>query len=256
MCQKTKTAASHANRPIATPLCLKSWHIYPPLYREQSHVQPKNPWTSGLSILLHGHIPIQVQATDLAPHLLSSLHPIELPRTDPTLVFHILVRAIEQNKPPLSSGQPRSVDGMEPKWFNRAVPHRLLPFGAVRSGGETKSVANDDMAGFMDHGLTSILLRRPGPQRNGKANSGSEGDVAIARISKPSGESRIPFDNDHLGQFRHLVAFASEPDPTSDVLIVQDGSPQITLGSSMPLVGSEAAGGENNSSACCRACSW
>jgi len=71
-------------------------------------------------------------------------------------VFHTLVRAIKENEPPLSSSQSRSINGVEPKGFNTAVLHRLLPLEAVRSGGEAKSVADDDVAHFMDHRFSAI----------------------------------------------------------------------------------------------------
>jgi hypothetical protein len=177
-------------------------------------------WAQGCCpIFFDGRILIEVEATDLAPHLHSSSHPIELPGGYSALPFRTLVRTIQENESPVTAGQTSSINFMRSERLNSAVLHRQSPFGTMRSGGEAKSVADDDVAGLVDHGLPSIPLRSTGVQRNAQTNSGSEGDVAVGGVSKPSGESGIPFDNDHLGQFRHLVAFAGESNPFSDVLV-------------------------------------
>ena len=109
-------------------------------------------------ILLNGHIPIQVQAAVPTPKLFSSLHPIELPRTDPTLVFHTLSWTVKENEPPLFSSQTCAVDGVEPKRFNPAVPHRFRPLSTVNGGAKPVLEADDDMTRFVDHRLSSILF--------------------------------------------------------------------------------------------------
>jgi hypothetical protein len=81
--------------------------------------------------------------------------------------------------------------------------------------------ADDDMTGFMDNGFSSVSVGRPRPQRNAEANAGSESGGAVTAIAKPSGESGIEFDHDHLAQFRHSVAVAGESNPLPDMSVLQ-----------------------------------
>ena len=74
------------------------------------------------------------------------------------LPFDTLVRTIEENEPPLSSRQTRSVNGVEPQWFDTAVLHRQSPFGAVRGRTEPVLEADNEMTGFVDHRLSSVLF--------------------------------------------------------------------------------------------------
>jgi hypothetical protein len=135
------------------------------------------------------------------------------------LPFHTAVGTIEEDEPPPSSSQTCAVDGVEPKRFNPAVPHRFLPLRAVNGGAKPVLEADDDVAGFVDHRFSAINFGCSWPERAAEANSGSVCDRAIGRIPEAARESRIPFDKNHLTQFRHFVAFAGKSDPFLDMAV-------------------------------------
>jgi len=96
-----------------------------------------------------------VQAADLAPELPSPTQLIELPGRTAALPLHTLVRTIEENKTPVSSGQTSSINGMRSQRFHTARSHRFLPLGAVL-GDLSELVTDDDVAGFVNYRFSAI----------------------------------------------------------------------------------------------------
>jgi hypothetical protein len=76
----------------------------------------------------------------------------------------MLVWTIEKDESPLSASQPRPINVMCSFWLKAAVRHRLSPFRAVGGDEQTELVPTDDMTGFMNYGLVSILGGSPRPQ--------------------------------------------------------------------------------------------
>jgi hypothetical protein len=109
-------------------------------------------------ILFDDRFPMKMEAADVAPELLSPTQPIVLPGRAAALPFHTVVGTIDEDEPPLSSRQTSSINVVESEWFDSTVLHRQSPFGAMSGRTEPVLEANDEMAGFVDHRLSSILF--------------------------------------------------------------------------------------------------
>ena len=121
-------------------------------------MQPKNPWTFGLTVLFDGRLAMEVEATDLAPKLLSPTQPIVLPGCAAALPFLTVVGTVKEDEPPLSSRQTSPINVVESEWFDSTVLHRQSPLGAMSGRTEPVLEADNEMTGFMDHSLSSILF--------------------------------------------------------------------------------------------------
>lgn len=106
-------------------------------------------------IQFNRRLPPNHQAALLAFHHRPSLNLIEFPDRHPTLMF---IRAVLQDKEPLSASQTCPINLMGAKWLNAAVLHRLSPFRAMRLDELIEFVPNDEMAGFVNHRFHSILF--------------------------------------------------------------------------------------------------
>ena len=68
------------------------------------------------------------------------------------------MRTIDEDEPSLSSRQTSSINVVESEWFDSAVLHRQSPLGAMSGRTEPVLEADNEMAGFVDHRLSSILF--------------------------------------------------------------------------------------------------
>jgi len=101
---------------------------------------------------------MEMEATDLAPKLLSPTQPIVLPGCATAFSLNAVARTIDEDEPPLSSRQTSSINVVESEWFDSTVLHRQFPLGAM--GGRTEPVleADNEMTRFVDHRLSPILF--------------------------------------------------------------------------------------------------
>jgi len=99
---------------------------------------------------------MEMEATDLAPKLLSPTQPIVLPGCAAALPFLTVVGTVKEDEPPLSSRQTSPINVVESEWFDSTVLHRQSSLGAVRSNAEPVLKADDDVAGFVDHRFSAI----------------------------------------------------------------------------------------------------
>ena len=83
---------------------------------------------------------------------------IVLPGRAAALPFDALMRTIEEDEPPLSSRQTSSINVVESEWFDSTVLHRQSPLGAMSGRTEPVLEADNEMTGFVDHRLSSILF--------------------------------------------------------------------------------------------------
>jgi hypothetical protein len=101
---------------------------------------------------------MEVEATDLAPELHSFPQPIEFPGRTAALPFDALMRTVDEDEPSLSSRQTSSINVVESEWFDSTVLHRHSPLGAMSGRTEPVLEADNEMTGFVDHSLSSILF--------------------------------------------------------------------------------------------------
>ena len=167
-------------------------------------------------ILFDRRIPMNVQPANIARQFCPSLNQIEMANANPAL---FLLGTIAQGEQPLSSCQPRPINGMGSQRIDAAVSHRCTPFGAVRSGVPVL-VEGDDVASLVDDRVTLVFFRCPRPQWNTQTNSSRHPGRAVHPVTKPSREPRIEFDQNHLSQLGNIVTFAGESDPLSNLLVI------------------------------------
>ena len=120
--------------------------------------KPVDFWTIAVRSSSMADSRLKMEAADLAPELLSPTQPIVFPGRAAALPFHAWLRTIDEDEPPLSSRQTSSINVVESEWFDSTVLHRQSPLGAMSGRTEPVLEANDEMARFVDHRLSSILF--------------------------------------------------------------------------------------------------
>lgn len=104
-------------------------------------------------------------------------------------------------------------DAVAANRFRSTVRHRLLPFNAVGLDGKAVQVKGDDVAGFMDDRLSTLLLCRSLPNHWTDSNPSTRRASPVTGIRELCDEPRAPPHSNHIRQVAHFVSFEGEFDP-------------------------------------------